>query len=129
MIEGALSSIDKLRLREAALLARKGRGQVEPNPMVGALVAKKDQIIAKGYHDYYGFPHAEVHALKKAGEHARGATLYITLEPCSSQGKTPPCTEAILKAGIDKVAVGAIDPDDRQAYPSRWFLKRPVKSC
>lgn len=91
-------------------LALKGWGRTSPNPMVGALLVKSGKIVAEGYHHYCSGDHAEVDALKKAGAKARGATLYVTLEPCSHLGRTPPCTQAILKAGIKKVIVGAIDP-------------------
>jgi len=92
-------------------LALQGWGRTSPNPMVGALLVKSGQIIAEGYHHYCGGDHAEVNALKKAGSKAKGATLYVTLEPCSHAGRTPPCTQAILQTGIKKVIVGAIDPN------------------
>ena len=82
----------------ALRLAR--RGYPAPNPHVGAVVVKSSRIIAQGYHAYAGGPHAEVAALRKAGEDARGATLYVTLEPCCHFGRTPPCTDAIIKHGI-----------------------------
>lgn len=100
-------------LHEAVRLAMKGAGRVEPNPRVGALVVKGSEVIARGYHRRYGGPHAEAAALKKAGERAAGAELYITLEPCSTQGKTPPCTEAVMRSGVRRVVVGAVDPDPR----------------
>jgi diaminohydroxyphosphoribosylaminopyrimidine deaminase/5-amino-6-(5-phosphoribosylamino)uracil reductase len=102
---------DRSFLLQAAQEALKGKGRVEPNPRVGALVVKEGAVIARGYHARYGGPHAEIQALRKAGGKAKGATLYITLEPCSSRGKTPPCTEAILRAGLSRVVVGAIDPN------------------
>ncbi len=86
-------------MKEALNLAKKGIGKVNPNPKVGAIVVKDNKIIGKGYHKYFGGPHAEVYALKEAGEKAKGATIYVTLEPCSHYGKTPPCAEAIVKAG------------------------------
>ncbi|MFH2001474.1 MAG: bifunctional diaminohydroxyphosphoribosylaminopyrimidine deaminase/5-amino-6-(5-phosphoribosylamino)uracil reductase RibD [Planctomycetota bacterium] len=108
-----LNEEDSRFLRIAAEQALKGRGGVEPNPLVGAVVVKNSRIMAKGHHALYGGPHAEVQALRKAGADSRDATLYVTLEPCSSQGKTPPCTEAVLAAGIKRMVVGAIDPDPR----------------
>ncbi|MHC4944144.1 MAG: bifunctional diaminohydroxyphosphoribosylaminopyrimidine deaminase/5-amino-6-(5-phosphoribosylamino)uracil reductase RibD [Planctomycetota bacterium] len=102
---------DKSFLLQAAEEARKGRGQVEPNPRVGAVVVKEGKVLAAGYHARYGGPHAEIQALRRAGRGAKGATLYITLEPCSSRGKTPPCTEAIQRAGLARVVVGAVDPN------------------
>ncbi len=101
---------DFIYMNRAWELALKGWGRTSPNPMVGAVLVKSGKIIAEGYHHYCGGDHAEVDALKKAGAKARGATLYVTLEPCSHLGRTPPCTQAILKAGIKKVIVGAIDP-------------------
>ncbi|MDB5338709.1 MAG: Diaminohydroxyphosphoribosylaminopyrimidine deaminase [Planctomycetaceae bacterium] len=98
-------------MRRALELAAQGAGFVEPNPMVGAVVVDDDlQLLGEGYHQRFGGPHAEVHALHQAGERARGATLYVTLEPCCHQGKTPPCTAAVLAAGIKRVCVAALDP-------------------
>ncbi len=92
-------------------LAKKGRGRTEPNPMVGAVIVKNNRIIGKGYHHKAGSPHAEVEAIKDAGARADRADLYVTLEPCNHHGKTPPCTEAIIKAGIKRVFIGAPDPN------------------
>lgn len=92
-------------------LARQGRGRTSPNPMVGAVVVKDGEVVSTGYHKEAGSPHAEVVALQKAGEKARGATLYANLEPCSHKGKTPPCVEAITEAGIKKVVVSMTDPN------------------
>ena len=83
-------------------LALKGEGKVNPNPMVGAVVVNNGTVVGQGYHKYYGGPHAEVNALKEAGEFANGADIYVTLEPCSHYGKTPPCAEAILKVVLKK---------------------------
>lgn len=94
-------------------LARKGLGCVEPNPAVGAVLVRNNQIIGRGYHHFFGGPHAEVDAIQDAraqGESIRGATLYVTLEPCCHFGKTPPCTQAIIDAGIKRVVIGAMDP-------------------
>ena len=92
------------------LLAARGRGLVEPNPVVGAVISRHGKVVAEGYHHHFGGPHAEVVALKKAGAKACGATLYVTLEPCCHWGKTPPCTDAILAAGISRVIVAMTDP-------------------
>jgi diaminohydroxyphosphoribosylaminopyrimidine deaminase/5-amino-6-(5-phosphoribosylamino)uracil reductase len=92
-------------------LARKGRGLTNPNPMVGAVVVKNGEVVSTGYHGYAGGPHAEYIALQKAGEKARGATLYANLEPCCHRGKTPPCVESIHAAGISKVVVAMKDPN------------------
>ena len=98
-------------MRRAIELARRGEGHVEPNPMVGAVVVDDAlRLIAEGWHEQFGGPHAEVHALRRAGDLARGATLFCTLEPCAHQGKTPPCTEAVLAAGVAKVVIGSHDP-------------------
>jgi diaminohydroxyphosphoribosylaminopyrimidine deaminase/5-amino-6-(5-phosphoribosylamino)uracil reductase len=97
-------------MRRALLEAAKGVGSVEPNPMVGAVVVSDHQLVGAGHHERFGGPHAEVNALNEAGEKARGATLYVTLEPCCHFGKTPPCTDAILAAGIARVVVAMSDP-------------------
>ncbi len=95
----------------ALKLALKAKGQTVPNPMVGAVVVKNGRIIGKGYHERAGFAHAEVIALEQAGAKARGATLYVTLEPCVHFGRTPPCVDTIIRRGIKEVVVGIIDPN------------------
>jgi diaminohydroxyphosphoribosylaminopyrimidine deaminase/5-amino-6-(5-phosphoribosylamino)uracil reductase len=90
--------------------AHRGRGAVEPNPLVGAVLVRDGQFVAKGHHARFGGPHAEVMALRDAGEDARGATLYVTLEPCCHHGKTPPCTDAIVSAGVKRVVAAIRDP-------------------
>ncbi len=102
--------IRKLMSR-AIKLAEKGIGWVNPNPMVGAVVVKDGKIIGEGYHEYYGAPHAEVNAIRMAGDQAPGATLFVTLEPCSHQGKTPPCAPMIAEKGISEVIIGMKDPN------------------
>jgi diaminohydroxyphosphoribosylaminopyrimidine deaminase/5-amino-6-(5-phosphoribosylamino)uracil reductase len=97
----------RLALREA----KKGLGRTSPNPSVGAVVVKNDKVVGKGYHKMTGTPHAEVHALRNAGSNARNSTLYVTLEPCNHTGRTPPCSEAILKAGVKRVVIGMPDPN------------------
>ena len=94
-----------------------------PNPMVGAVVEKDGKIVGEGWHQQAGGPHAEVHALRAAGEHARGGTIYVTLEPCSTLGRTPPCTDAILQAGIKKVVVGTNDPNPLHAGKGNGILR------
>jgi diaminohydroxyphosphoribosylaminopyrimidine deaminase/5-amino-6-(5-phosphoribosylamino)uracil reductase len=96
---------------EALTEAEQGRGRTHPNPVVGALVVSRGRVIASGHHERAGGPHAEVVALRSAGERARGADLYVTLEPCNHQGRTPPCTDAILEAGIRRVVIGTRDPN------------------
>lgn len=95
----------------AMRLAKKAKGMTAPNPIVGALVVKGTKIIGRGYHRRAGFAHAEVTALDEAGKFAKGATLYVTLEPCAHFGRTPPCVERIIKSGIKEVIVGMVDPN------------------
>lgn len=102
---------DEEFMRMTLSLARKGLGTTSPNPMVGALIVKGQKIVGEGYHKKAGLPHAEVVALEAAGPAARGGTLYVNLEPCCHQGKTPPCVGAIVKAGIKKVVVAMRDPN------------------
>ncbi|TAK98480.1 MAG: bifunctional diaminohydroxyphosphoribosylaminopyrimidine deaminase/5-amino-6-(5-phosphoribosylamino)uracil reductase RibD [Verrucomicrobia bacterium] len=105
-------------MRLALRLARRGYGATSPNPMVGAVLVKRGQIIGRGWHRRAGGPHAEIEALRdaqKRGHSPRGATLYVTLEPCCTHGRTPPCTDAIITAGIKRVVVGATDPNPNHA--------------
>ncbi len=104
---------DTLYMTEALRLAEKARGRTSPNPMVGAVVVKDGRIIGKGYHTKAGAPHAEIEAFQDAQENLQGTTLYVTLEPCCTYGKTPPCTDAIIRAGIRRVVAAMIDPDSR----------------
>jgi diaminohydroxyphosphoribosylaminopyrimidine deaminase/5-amino-6-(5-phosphoribosylamino)uracil reductase len=97
-------------MRLAILEAHRGEGFVEPNPMVGAILVRENCVVGTGYHERFGGPHAEINALAVAGERARGATLYVTLEPCCHFGKTPPCTDALLAAGITRVVAATSDP-------------------
>jgi diaminohydroxyphosphoribosylaminopyrimidine deaminase/5-amino-6-(5-phosphoribosylamino)uracil reductase len=102
---------DEKFIRSAFELAKKGRNATSPNPMVGAVVVKGDKILATGYHKRFGAPHAEVVALKECGSHAKGATLYVNLEPCCHYGKTPPCTDLIIQNKIKRVVCSTIDPN------------------
>ncbi|MBC2594599.1 bifunctional diaminohydroxyphosphoribosylaminopyrimidine deaminase/5-amino-6-(5-phosphoribosylamino)uracil reductase RibD [Ruficoccus amylovorans] len=103
-------------MRRALALARRGWGKTHPNPMVGALIVEEGKIVAEGWHEKAGEAHAEVAAIRALGRDPKpGATLYVTLEPCSTEGRTPPCTEAILRAGILKIVVGATDPNPDHA--------------
>ena len=102
--------IDLWHMRRALELAIRGQGDVEPNPMVGCVIAQGAEIIGEGFHRRFGGAHAEIEALRIAGDRAAGATLYVTLEPCSHQGKTPPCTKAVLTAGVRRVVVAQGDP-------------------
>lgn len=101
---------DSFWMSRALAEAERGRGQVEPNPLVGSVVVRNDELVGIGYHARFGGPHAEIEALKRAGEQARGATLYVTLEPCCHFGKTPPCTDSIMNAGISRVVAAIRDP-------------------
>jgi diaminohydroxyphosphoribosylaminopyrimidine deaminase/5-amino-6-(5-phosphoribosylamino)uracil reductase len=103
--------IDKRYMRLALRLALKGAGRTSPNPMVGAVLVRGGRIIATGYHQRAGGDHAEIVALKRAGERARGATLYLNLEPCNHQGRTPPCTLSLIRAGVRRVVAGMADPN------------------
>src|SRR3989338_8247291 len=102
---------DEYFMEKALRLALKARGKTSPNPIVGALVVKNDRIISSGFHHKAGSPHAEVIALRKAGSKSRDAKLYVTLEPCSHFGRTPPCVDAIIKNRIKDVIVGIKDPN------------------
>jgi diaminohydroxyphosphoribosylaminopyrimidine deaminase/5-amino-6-(5-phosphoribosylamino)uracil reductase len=120
-----MSDADFLRL--ALRLARRGRGLTSPNPMVGAVLVKGGKIIGRGWHRRAGLPHAEIEALndaRKRGHEVKGATLYVTLEPCSTHGRTPPCTEAIVSAGVRRVVVGTVDPNPRHAGKGLTILRR-----
>ncbi|WP_456432455.1 bifunctional diaminohydroxyphosphoribosylaminopyrimidine deaminase/5-amino-6-(5-phosphoribosylamino)uracil reductase RibD [Thermosulfuriphilus sp.] len=107
--------MDVFFMKKALSLGHRGLGRTSPNPPVGAVVVKEGRIIGRGYHQRAGEPHAEIHALREAGPEAQGATIYVTLEPCNHYGKTPPCTQAILKAGIRRVVVGLRDPNPKAA--------------
>src|SRR5574337_640125 len=103
--------LDKQYMRLALRLALKGAGRTGPNPMVGAVLARNRKIIATGYHQRAGSDHAEIVALWKAGARAKGATLYLNLEPCDHQGRTPPCTLSLIGSGVKRVVVGMVDPN------------------
>jgi len=102
-------------MEQALALAQRGEGQTSPNPAVGCVIVKENEVVGNGYHRQAGAPHAEVEALRDAGELAQGATLYVTLEPCNHHGRTPPCTEAILQAGITQVFYATGDPNPQVA--------------
>ncbi|MGB8003023.1 MAG: bifunctional diaminohydroxyphosphoribosylaminopyrimidine deaminase/5-amino-6-(5-phosphoribosylamino)uracil reductase RibD [Gaiellaceae bacterium] len=100
-----------MSLERALELAERGRGTTYPNPVVGAVLVRDGETVGEGWHERKGGPHAEVVALEAAGERARGATLYVTMEPCAHHGSTPPCTQAVLAAGVAKVVAGSLDPN------------------
>ena len=111
----------------ALRLARRGYGATSPNPMVGAVLVKGGKIVGRGWHRRAGLPHAEIEALRdaqKRGQNPRGATLYVTLEPCCTHGRTPPCTKAIIAAGIKKIVIGATDPNPKHSGKAFKILRR-----
>src|SRR5262249_49289924 len=110
-------------MRRALELAERGRGHVEPNPLVGAVVVRDGQVVGEGWHQRYGQAHAEVNALAAAGNLARGATLYVTLEPCCHFGKTPPCTDAVMRAGVRRVVAAMLDPFPQVAGQGAELLR------
>ncbi|HYR07316.1 MAG TPA: bifunctional diaminohydroxyphosphoribosylaminopyrimidine deaminase/5-amino-6-(5-phosphoribosylamino)uracil reductase RibD, partial [Longimicrobium sp.] len=109
----AASPQDIPYMRRAIALAANGWGRVAPNPMVGCVIVRDGEVVGEGWHTEYGQPHAEVEALRAAGDRARGATAYVSLEPCSHWGKTPPCTDALIAAGVRRVVFGAFDPNPK----------------
>ena len=113
--EGTLSLPDKYLtyMQTALALAEQGRGVVEPNPVVGAVVVKDGRIVGEGWHGRFGGPHAEVYALDNAGENARGATMFVTLEPCAHRGKTEPCAPRVADSGISQVIIATLDPTEK----------------
>src|ERR671936_1707132 len=118
-----MSSAEDARFMALALaLGRRGLGRAWPNPAVGAVVAKDGVIVSRGWTQPGGRPHAETEALRRAASAARGATLYVTLEPCSHYGKTAPCADAIIKAGIARVVSAVVDPNPEVAGAGHWRL-------
>jgi diaminohydroxyphosphoribosylaminopyrimidine deaminase/5-amino-6-(5-phosphoribosylamino)uracil reductase len=115
---------DKAHLTRAIDLADRGAGVVKPNPVVGAVIARGEQVLGEGWHERYGAAHAEVNAIEACGlEDLAGATLYVSLEPCCHEGKTPPCTDAILQAGIKRVVVGSDDPTEKASGRGLGILR------
>src|SRR3990172_12844692 len=117
-------NIDEIYMRMALYFDKKGIGGASPNPMVGAVVVKNGKIVGKGYHKRYGEAHAEVNALNDAGPKAKGATLYLNLEPCCHFGKTPPCTDSVIKARIKRVVAGMTDPNPKVSGKGFDILKK-----
>lgn len=115
---------DEYYMRLALREAQKGLGRTSPNPCVGAIIVKDDRIIGRGYHKKAGTPHAEINAIRNATEDVAGATIYVTLEPCSHTGKTPPCCEALVKAGFIRVVIGMQDPNPLVNGRGVAFLQR-----
>src|SRR6516225_8035043 len=115
---------DKTHLTRAIELAERGKGAVNPNPVVGAVVARDGQVLGEGWHERFGAAHAEVNAIEDCGlADLSGATLYVSLEPCCHEGKTPPCTDAILQAGLRRVVVGSDDPSEKASGRSLGMLR------
>ena len=125
-VSDSSSARDAEHMRRAIELARKGWGQTAPNPMVGAVVVRDDVIVGEGHHERFGEEHAEVRALSAAADSARGGTLYVTLEPCNHYGKTPPCTRAIVAAGIRRVVAAVRDPNPIAAGGSDFLREHDV---
>jgi diaminohydroxyphosphoribosylaminopyrimidine deaminase/5-amino-6-(5-phosphoribosylamino)uracil reductase len=120
-----MTAADDLRyMRRCLDLARKGAGNVSPNPMVGCIIVKNGKIVGEGYHRKFGGPHAEVYALRAAGAAARNGTVYVSLEPCSHFGKTPPCAEALIEAHVKEVVVAVQDPNPRVSGGGIRALKK-----
>ena len=115
---------DEEFMQEALRLARNAAGRTSPNPLVGAVIVREGRIVGAGWHRKAGTPHAEIHALNMAGNLAKGATLYVTLEPCSHYGRTGPCAEAVVKAGIKRVVIGMGDPNPKVAGKGIAILER-----
>ena len=113
---------DRHFMQRALREARRGVGRTSPNPAVGAVIVRDGQIVGKGFHKKAGTPHAEIHALREAGENAYGATAYVTLEPCNHTGRTPPCTHALLAAGVSRVVAGMLDPNPKVNGSGMAFL-------
>lgn len=118
---------DRSHLVRAAALGRRGWGRVHPNPMVGCVLVREGEVVGEGWHREFGGPHAEVDALRSAGEAARGATAYVSLEPCRHHGRTPPCTRALLEAGIERVVYGAADPGAESGGGGRELARNGVE--
>ena len=110
-----ISTFDVEMMQRCLALAQRAAGQTSPNPLVGSVIVKEGKIIGEGHHPGVGQPHAEVFALRDAGENAKDATVYVNLEPCNHYGRTPPCSEALIKAQVAKVVAGMVDPDPRVA--------------
>lgn len=115
---------DEYYMARALKLAQRGRFTTHPNPNVGCVIVKDGEIVGEGYHHRAGEPHAEVHALRMAGEKAKGATAYVTLEPCSHHGRTPPCCDALIAAGVARVVAAMQDPNPQVAGRGLYRLQQ-----
>jgi diaminohydroxyphosphoribosylaminopyrimidine deaminase/5-amino-6-(5-phosphoribosylamino)uracil reductase len=110
---GSQADLDRVYMERALELAAQAAGKTTPNPCVGCVLVKNGAIVGEGWHERAGEPHAEVHALQRAGDRCEGATAYVSLEPCNHFGRTPPCTHALLQHGVSRVVAGMVDPDPR----------------
>lgn len=124
MKENQQTAIDEHYMKRALKLAKKGEGRVSPNPMVGAVIVKENRIVGEGYHRCYGEEHAEVNAIKSASEPIKGSTFYVTLEPCTHHGRTPPCVDALIAAHPARVVIGTADPNPLVAGGGIKALKK-----
>jgi len=127
MVETTQSMNDEIYMRQAIALAAKGLGQTHPNPTVGAVIVADGEVVGEGWHLGPGRPHAEIEAIARAGKRASGATLYVSLEPCAASGRTPPCTAAILHAGIGRLVYASSDPNPRMSGGGAWLETHGVK--
>ncbi len=125
-MNGQVDAFDRRCLQRAIEIGRRGWGRVHPNPMVGAVIARDGRILAEGWHEEYGSPHAEIVALARVPD-AAGATLYASLEPCAHRGKTPPCTEAIARAGIARVVYWAAEPGSCEGGGGEWLRRQGLR--
>ncbi len=122
-------NVDEFYMRRALALAERAWGDTSPNPMVGAVLVKNGEIVGEGWHRRDGFPHAEIECLRSAKTSPKGATIYVTLEPCSTHGRTGACTEALLKAGVACVKIGALDPNPVHAGRAVEIFRAANVAC
>ena len=122
-IVARFSAEDHGYMAQAIQLAKRGLYSTDPNPRVGCVIVKGDRVVGEGWHEKAGEAHAEINALKVAGNNARDATAYVTLEPCCHHGKTPPCTDALIKMGVSRVVAAMQDPHDKVAGQGLQLLK------
>ncbi|OIQ01759.1 MAG: riboflavin biosynthesis protein RibD [Zetaproteobacteria bacterium CG06_land_8_20_14_3_00_59_53] len=126
MVEAIQRMNDEIYMRQALALAANGAGRTHPNPTVGAVIVSEGVVAGEGWHRGPGRPHAEIEAINKAGDRCKGATLYVTLEPCAATGRTPPCTLGILKAGITRVVYASSDPNPKMSGGGIWLADRGI---
>ena len=122
-----MSDNDRFFMELALEEAGKGLGRTSPNPCVGAVIVRDGEVVGRGYHKKAGTPHAEIHALADAGPAARGATMYVTLEPCNHTGRTPPCSHAVVAAGLVRVVIGLSDPNPVAGGGAQYLLDRGIE--